>query len=187
MLATRIFDFASKARSYSLTVAGMARSYVLTVAGMTRSYVLPVAGMARSYIGLFASNARSYNVLQAWAAFGASQGLGVEAAVRRGFVFGAAVVTERKISHRGVGPVVGHGRDDGVARAALGAIDKGVAVAPLSWIVQLFHAVVTGVQVRWQVDLGRTGVFTGKDLESSGWFELCLLRQRKLRAGQRRG
>jgi len=126
--------------------------------------------------------ARSYMELQSRAAFGAGQGLGVEAAIRRGFVFGTAVVAEREIGHRGVGPVVGHGGDDGVARAALGAIDEGIAVTPFMGIVQLFHAVVTGIKIRWYVDFGLAAVVAWKNLESRYRFQFGRFRQGKLRS-----
>ena len=117
---------------------------------------------------------------------GAGQGLGVEAAVRRGFVFGAAVVAERKISHRGVGPVVGHGRDDGVARAALGAIDEGVAAAPLSLDRstpprsrhRCTGPVARGSRARWRSSLGRISKATGWISASAGSDK----RKRRLRA-----
>ena len=125
--------------------------------------------------GFFGRMAASYMEFQRGAAFRASQGLGVEAAVEGGFVFGAAIIAKRESGHRGVGPVVRHCGDDGVARAALGAIDEGVSVASFIGIGELLNAVITGEQVRWYVNFGLAGTNTWQDLECRGGFRNSLL------------
>ena len=73
--------------------------------------------------------------------------LGVEAAVERVLVLGAARVAHREVAHRRPRAVVGDGFDDREARAAVGAVDEGVAVAPVRGVAHLPQAVSAGRNV----------------------------------------
>ena len=63
------------------------------------------------------------------AAIPAGVGLGVKAAVERIVVFGLAGRAHCELRHRGLRPVVGNAARDGEARAAVGAVEEGIAIA----------------------------------------------------------
>ena len=71
----------------------------------------------------------------------AGVGLGVEAAVGRVLVLGAAGGAHGKAGHRGQRPVVGDAAHDREARPAVGAVDERVAVAAVGGVEQLAQAV----------------------------------------------
>ncbi|EJK90183.1 hypothetical protein UUU_33030 [Klebsiella pneumoniae subsp. pneumoniae DSM 30104 = JCM 1662 = NBRC 14940] len=73
-------------------------------------------------------------------AVGAGHRLGVKTAIGRIAEFRLTRGTERERRHCGEGPVVGHGANNGQPRAAVGAVDKGVAVAACPGIVHLREA-----------------------------------------------
>ena len=71
----------------------------------------------------------------------------MEAAVARVGVFGSATGAQHKAGHAGARPVVGQAARDGVARAAMGAVDEGVAPAPVVNIEKLGKAGVANPHV----------------------------------------
>ncbi len=81
------------------------------------------------------------------AAGGTGVGLGMETPIRRILVLGAAIGAHAERGHAGVGPVVGDALDDRQPGSAVGAIDKGVAVATVRRIEQLGPAGGTGGRV----------------------------------------
>ena len=118
-------------------------------------------------MGTFMGALMRRNETQLRPAHRAGQRLRMEAAVVRVFVFGAARGTQWKIRHRGVRPIVGHARDQRVARPALRAVDERVAVAPVARSQHLAAAIVAkkiirrnvkqlivGLPVPWQCALG---------------------------------
>ena len=74
--------------------------------------------------------------------------LRVIAPVRDIAVFPLAVGAHGKALHGGLGPVVGQIADDRKARAAVGAVDEGIAIAPVFGVIQLPQAVLTHADVR---------------------------------------
>ena len=77
-------------------------------------------------------------------AVGAGVRLGVEAAVGRVVVLGAAGRAHLEAGHRRERPVVRDAAHDREARAAVGAVDERVAVAAVGGVEQLGEAVVAG-------------------------------------------
>src|SRR5690606_30479027 len=77
-----------------------------------------------------------FGVVQAWAAVGAGDGLGVETAVGGIVVFAGAALAHRESGHGGTGPVVGQRGDDGEAGTAVGAVDERVPVPAVGGIAQ---------------------------------------------------
>ena len=75
-------------------------------------------------------------------ALGAAHRLGVVASVQRVFIGRRAARAHGKACHGGVGAVVGEAADDGVARAAVGAVGKGVVVVAIRRVghIPLAHA-----------------------------------------------
>ena len=63
--------------------------------------------------------------------------LGMKSPVARVGIFGRAVRAQAEACHGRIGAVVRQALDQGVARAALGAIDEGIAVAAIVRIVQV--------------------------------------------------
>src|SRR5262245_43797629 len=61
-------------------------------------------------------------------------GLGMKPAMQRVVVLRLACWTHRERRHGSVRPVVRDIALDGEARSAIGAIDKGILVAPVAWI-----------------------------------------------------
>ena len=74
--------------------------------------------------------------------------LGVVAAVFDVVIFPLAVRAHGKAAHGGQRAVVGQVPHDGEARAAVGAVEKGIAVAPVLRVEKLAPAVVTEADVR---------------------------------------
>ncbi|MNL30897.1 hypothetical protein D3C87_1526590 [compost metagenome] len=66
-----------------------------------------------------------------WPALGAAHRLCVVAPIQRILISRSAARTHGKARHGGVGSVVGEAADDGVARAAVGAVGKGVVVVAI--------------------------------------------------------
>ena len=99
------------------------------------------------------------------AAVRAAVRLGVVAAVFDVVVFPVAVRAHRKCAHRGLGPVIGHVLDDRKARAAVGAVDKGIAVTPIGRVAQLAQAVVTDADVGGNERVALRLGFALQDLE----------------------
>lgn len=87
--------------------------------------------------------------------------LGVEAAVEGVLVFPAARRAEGEAGHRGVGAVVRQALEDGEARAAIGAVEEGVAVAAIGRVGKLAEAGVASG------DVGRDGG-DGRGVGSAG-------------------
>ena len=71
-------------------------------------------------------------------------GLCVKTPVERVGILRGAPGTHGKTIHRGSRSVIRQRSDDGKARPAVGAVDKGVVVASVGGIEQLAQAIVTG-------------------------------------------
>ena len=99
-----------------------------------------VAGQGRHAVGLVEAQLRP--------AFRAGIRLGMEAPVARVAVFGIAAGALGKGRHAGARPVVGQAAGDGVARAAVGAVDEGVAPAPVLRVEKFGQARRTHAHVR---------------------------------------
>ncbi len=84
---------------------------------------------------------------KAWPADRAGVGLGMEPAAGGIVVLGPAGGAHGKRCHGGERSVVGDAGDDGVARAAVGAVDEGVAVAPVCRVKQLSETVRANIAV----------------------------------------
>jgi hypothetical protein len=124
---------------------------------------------------------------QARAADGASQRLGVIAAIQGVFVLRAALGTERKAGHGGIRPVIGQGVDDRVTRPALGAVDERIAVAAFGGVLQLGQAIVADEMIRRDMHMGAVIGFAGFDDEGLETLELRRTDARRigLRQGRR--
>jgi len=79
---------------------------------------------------------------------GAGNGLRMEPAIARIFILCPTLGAHVKAGHGGVRPVIRNGRDDGEPWPAVGAVGKGVAVAPIGWIEQLAQAIRAGGDIR---------------------------------------
>jgi len=99
-------------------------------------------------------------------AFGAGIGLGMKAAVGGIVVFRLAAGAHAKGRHGGLGAVVGKTGNDRIARAAVGAVDKRVAVAAIPGGAHFFEAIRAHGHVRGYQH-GGTGFLraAGDDLE----------------------
>ncbi len=91
--------------------------------------------------------------------------LGVEAPVARLLVLAAAVGAEREAAHRRVRPVVRQRADDGEARAAVRAVQEGIAIPAIGRVVQLGEAVVARREVGKDRDALRATARALSDLE----------------------
>ncbi len=78
----------------------------------------------------------------------------VEAAIHRVFVLGPALWTQLEAGHRRIRAVVGQGANQGIPGPALGAVDKRVAETPVLGVGEFPQTVVTGKEVRRNVDAG---------------------------------
>ncbi|OPZ61005.1 MAG: hypothetical protein BWY87_00100 [Deltaproteobacteria bacterium ADurb.Bin510] len=121
--------------------------------------------------------------LKPGAADRAGVGLGVEAPVGRVGVFAGAVVAELETSHRGARAVVGQVGHDRQARAAVGAVDEGVAVAPVLGIEEFAQAVGAGGRVGRQVGGPGAADAAGGDHEAAFALGLELLGRAAADAG----
>ena len=75
-------------------------------------------------------------------------GLGVKSSVSGIIVFRLAGITHLKMSHGGLGAVIGDVIDDGVTRAAVGAVNKWIQIASILGIKKLVQTVFTDRNVR---------------------------------------
>ena len=95
------------------------------------------------------------------AAVRAGDRLGVEAAVGWIVVFRGALFVERPGCHRRLSSIVRKGEDDGIARAAVGAIDIGIVKAPVARVEELREAGIAGGKIgrdpHGRMFAGRTG------------------------------
>ena len=98
--------------------------------------------------------------------------LGVIAAVLNVVVLPVAVRAHGEGAHGGLRPVVGDILDDGKARAAVGAVDERIAVAPVRGIQQLAQAVVTDADIRGNEGVAQRLALTRQDLEIRKVLEL---------------
>ena len=99
------------------------------------------------------------------AAVPAGIGLGVEAAVEWIVVLGLAGGAHFEARHRGLRAVVGDAAGDGEARAAVGAIEKWIAVAAVGGIEQFAQAVGAGGGVGGNAGAHAAEDFAGDDAE----------------------
>ena len=75
------------------------------------------------------------------------------ATVKRIGVFEIASLTQGESGHAGVGTIIGQRLNQGVARPALRAVDKWVAIAAVLRVIQFLQTIITGEQVGRQVDV----------------------------------
>jgi hypothetical protein len=85
-------------------------------------------------------------------------------------VFGLAGRALGEPAHRGVDAVVGNAFDDAEARPAMGAVDEGIAVAPVAGIVQFAQAGRAGGEIGHHHGGRRTPVIAGQDAKR---FMVC--------------
>lgn len=117
--------------------------------------------------------------------FRAGVRLRMETPIRRIVVFAPAVRTHGEGRHAGVRPVVGQVARQGVARAAVRAVDEGMAPAPVGGIEQLGEAVRAGGGIRRHRGIRRA-------VETDFYLEAAHVARRRFRrlhgrhAGQRR-
>ena len=78
---------------------------------------------------------------------GARIGLGMKAPVAGIFIFRLAISAHHEGRHGGGRAVIGYVADDGVARAAMGAIGEGISVAPVRGIAKITPASVASAGV----------------------------------------
>ena len=106
----------------------------------------------------------------------AGVGLRVEAAVGRIVVLGLAGRAHFEARHRGLRAVVGNAARDGEARAAVGAVEEGIAVAAIVGIEQFAQAIGAG---------GGVGGNAGRDAGRGPRWRRCGSRFRRLGASSR--
>ncbi len=78
---------------------------------------------------------------------GARIGLGMEAPVAGIFIFRLAIRAHHEGRHGGGRAIIGYVADDGVARAAMGAIGEGISVAPVRGIAKITPASIASAGV----------------------------------------
>lgn len=78
----------------------------------------------------------------------AGVGLGMKTPVRRVCIFPCTILTQRKCRHAGAFAVIGQGFNDAEPGTAVGAIDKGIPIAPVARVKQLRQTVRTGGCIR---------------------------------------
>src|SRR5262245_66348192 len=89
--------------------------------------------------------------IELWAASGAGRRCGLKSAVTWAFVFGLARRAHRELTHRRLRAVIRRVLDDRETRPAVDAIDKRIAVAPVSRVEQFSQAIGASC------DVGREG------------------------------
>ncbi len=94
-------------------------------------------------------------------ALGAAYRLGVVASVQRVFIGRRTARAHGKARHGGMGAVVGEAADDGVARAAVGAVGKGVVVVAIVGIGHVRGARLAHPLIRRDGDRGRALLLAG--------------------------
>ncbi|MNV42263.1 hypothetical protein D3C71_1339320 [compost metagenome] len=100
-------------------------------------------------------------------AFGAAHRLGVVASVQRVFIGRRAARAHGKVGHGGVGAVVGEAADDGVARAAVGAVGKGVVVVAILRVGHIVGARLAHPLIRRDGNRGRALLLACLDMKDS--------------------
>jgi hypothetical protein len=85
-------------------------------------------------------------------AIGTGDGLGVETAIQRRFIFSLAGVAKSETFHRSIGPVIGKAFDEGITRTTLGTVDKRIAKTSIRGIGKLLETGITGEVIRWDID-----------------------------------
>lgn len=109
-----------------------------------------IAGLARGADGWCCVNARWRNTAIGLAprnmrsAIKAGIGLRVKPPIERVGILCGAGGARRKAIHRGCRSVIGQRANDGKARPAVGAVDKGVVIASVGGVEQFTQTVVTG-------------------------------------------
>ncbi len=94
-------------------------------------------------------------------ALGAAHRLGVVASVQRVFIGRRAARAHGKARHGGVGAVVGEAADNGVARAAVGAVGKGVVMVAIRRVGHIVGARLAHPLIRRDGDRGRALLLAG--------------------------
>lgn len=88
---------------------------------------------------------------ESWTTLGAGGGLRVKAPIKWIFVLSPASLAHREVTHRGPCSVVRNVFDDGEARTAVSAVNKGIAVTAILRVEQLGETIDAGS------DVGRDG------------------------------
>ena len=110
----------------------------------------------------------------------------MEPAVARVVVFAAAIGAHGERRHGGALPIVGRTGHDGEARAAVCAVEEGIAVTAIAGIVQLAQAVGAGGDIR-RDERGPAGAgFARVDTEAGLAARLALFAGQFLDPRQRR-
>ncbi len=114
-------------------------------------------------------------------ATGAGDGLRVKTPIVGIVILAGAVFIERPEPHRRVGPVVRQRQDNGVARAAIGAVDVGIVIAPGSaGSNKLAQAIVANRQVRRDASGEVIGVvalaLANREIVAADWTRKTRLR-----------
>src|SRR6266567_9641321 len=104
----------------------------------------------------------------------AGVGLGVEAAIQRVVVLPLAGMAHREGSHRGLRSVVRDAARDGEPRAAIGAVQKWIAIAAIAWVKQFAEAIGASSRVG-----GNSGAYTSKHL-AADYRKARITRDRKV-------
>ena len=107
-----------------------------------------LAGLLQRRLVALGALPRGVDEEQVGAADRAAVRLGVVAAIFDVAVFPLAVRAHGKAPHGGQRTVIGQVPHDGKARAAVGAVDEGVAIAPVLRVQQLAPTVVAQAEVR---------------------------------------
>ena len=82
-------------------------------------------------------------------------------------IFGLAVRAHAEGGHGGVGAVVRNGRDNAVTGAAVGAVDKRIAITAVGGIKQFGQAIGADITVRGDLDVMVVFRGTGPDLKGT--------------------
>jgi hypothetical protein len=90
----------------------------------------------------------------------------METSVHRIIIFTGTVITHGKGGHGGLWPVVRYVVNYGIPRPAIGAVDKGVKIAPVLLVKEFSEAIATSCCVWGYEGCPFFALFTGFDLET---------------------
>ena len=146
----------------------------LLIAGITHQVITPhpldrnqrprLQGAGSGLQGILALGQRIATAIspaEMGSALGAAHRLGVVASVQRVFIGRRTARAHGKARHGGMGAVVGEAADDGVARAAVGAVGKGVVVVAIVGIGHVRGARFAHPLIRRDGDRGRALLLAG--------------------------
>lgn len=86
--------------------------------------------------------------LKMWPAIRAGGGLSMKKSIKRIFIFRPARLAHLKVLHRCVRAVIEQGFDNAKARAAMGAVGKGIKIAAVRRVKNLAETVGAGGNIR---------------------------------------